>query len=213
MGELLLQVALQGELSTRRSILFSLVGGAFAAAGFIACAAIPCAAAQPDEQNLSGAEKWAWLQILAGKPADFNTICDQLDPKRDDVAIASQKCRTLRATFLENMLKQPTLRDALPDNGVDIRAARIDGDVRLSFATLSHPLRITNSRFESGLLFNDARAERLVDLSGSSVSGGLTLEGAHIERDLNLNDTQVKQSLNANALQLGGTMHMRSDQS
>ena len=131
--------------------------------------------------------------------------------KGTDSGVATPKCRTLPATFFENILKQPQLRDALPDNGVDVRAAKIVGDVRLSFATLSHPLRITNSRFESGISLDNSRAERLVDLSGSSVSGDVTLEGAHIERDLNLDDAQVEKVLNANALQVGGAMHMRSD--
>ena len=181
-------------------------------ASFIACAAIPCAAAQSNDHNLSEAEQWAWSRILQGLPADFNARCvDQLDPKRDNGGIASQKCRTLRAAFLENILKQPSLRDALPDNGVDVRGANIVGDVGLSFATLKHPLSITNSRFESGISLDNARAESFVDLSGSSVSGDITLEGTHIERDLNLNDAQVEKILNANALQVGGAMHMRSD--
>jgi hypothetical protein len=181
-------------------------------ASFIACAAIPCAAAQSNDHNLSDAEQWAWSRILQGLPADFNARCvDQLDPKRDNGGIASQKCRTLRAAFLENILKQPSLRDALPDNGVDVRGANIVGDVGLSFATLKHPLSITNSRFESGISLDNARAESFVDLSGSSVSGDITLEGAHIERDLNLNDAQVEKTLNANALQVDGAMHMRSD--
>jgi hypothetical protein len=194
-----------------RSISFSWPGGVFAVASFIACAAIPCAAAQYDH-NLTEAEQWASSRIFQGLPADFNAHCaDQLDPKRDDGGIASQKCRTLPAAFFENILKQPSLRDALPDNGVDVRAAKIVGDVRLSFATLNRPLRITNSRFEGGISLDNARAERSVDLSGSSVSGDVTLEGTHIERDLNLNDAQVEKILNANALQVGGAMHMRSD--
>jgi hypothetical protein len=181
-------------------------------ASVIVVAAIPCVAAQSNDRNLSDAEQWAWSRILQGLPADFNAHCvDQLDPKRDNGGIASQKCRTLRAAFLENILKQPPLRDALPDNGVDVRGANIVDDVGLSFATLKHPLRITNSRFEIGISLDNARAESFVDLSGSSVSGGITLEGTHIERDLNLNDAQVEKILNANALQVGGAMHMRSD--
>ncbi len=99
----------------------------------------------------------------------------------------------------------------MPDNGVDVRGANIVGDVGLSFATLKHPLSITNSRFESGISLDNARAESFVDLSGSSFSGDITLEGTHIERDLNLNDAQVEKILNANALQVDGAMHMRSD--
>jgi hypothetical protein len=164
---------------------------AIALTSLIACAAVPCIAAQFNDRNLNEAEQWAWSRISNGQPADFDDghCHDQLDPKRDDGGIASQKCRTLRATFLEDILKQPPLRDALPDNGVDVRGAKIVGDVRLSFATLKHPLRITNSRFEGGIFLDDARAERFVDLSGSSVSG----------------------AVNANALQVDGAVHMRSD--
>ena len=193
----------------RRSIFCFLAGGAFAVASCVACAAIPCAAAQSNEHNLNGAEQWASFKISQGQPADFNAnpnCGDQLDPKRDDGGIASQKCRMLNATFFKDVLRQLS-----SDDGVDVRGARIVGDVDLSFATLNHPLRITNSRFEGGIPLADAHAERSVDLSGSSVSGDITLEGAHIERDLNLNDTQVEKTLNANALQVDGAMHMRSD--
>jgi hypothetical protein len=175
--ELQLWVALEEGLFTRRrSILFFSAGGAFAVASFIACAAIPCAAAQSNEHNLNGAEQWACYKISQGQPADFNAnpnCGDLFDPKRDDSGIASQKCRILNASFFKDILKQLS-----SDNGVDVRGAKIIGDVDLSFATLNHPLRITNSRFEGGICLADAHAERFVDLSGSSVSGDIALEGA-----------------------------------
>ncbi len=136
-------------------------------ASFIAFATTALAEVHADLVGRTDAEQWAWSRILQGLPADFNAHCvDQLDPKRDSGGIASQKCRTLRAAFLENMLKQPSPqqpsnRDALPDNGVDVRGANIVGDVGLSFATLKHPLSITNSRFESGISLDNARAESL----------------------------------------------------
>ena len=114
----------------------------------------------PTYDDVGNADEWAQSQILQGLPADFDKRCGgRLDPKKGDDGgrTASQRCRTVQATFLENILKRSPLRDALPDNGVEVHGAKIVGDIRLSFATLNHPLRITGSRIEGGIFLNDAR--------------------------------------------------------
>ena len=188
----------------------------------------------PTYDDVGNADEWAQSQILQGLPADFDKRCGgRLDPEKGDDGgrIASQKCRTLPATFLENILKQSPLRDALPDNWVDVHGAKIVGDVRLSVATLKHPLRITNSRFEGKISLDDARSENKIDLTGSSFSdfeasqfhsdsslrlsgilckGKLDLQGTQFKGDLDMVDAQVVGDVNANALQVGGALHMRS---
>jgi hypothetical protein len=194
----------------------------------------------PTYEDVGNADEWAQSEILRGLSADFDKRCGgRLDPEKGDDRgrTASRKCRTLHAAFLEDILKRSPLRDALPDNGVDVRGAKIIGDVRLSFATLEHPLRITNSRFEGGIFLDDARAERFVDLSGSSVSGALnanalqvggamhmhssdqtqssfhevSLIGARVVGDLDMVAVRVDGNLNAHGLQVGGSLDFRSD--
>jgi cytoskeletal protein CcmA (bactofilin family) len=198
-------------------------------ASFIALATAPLDKVHADSAGLSPAEDWAWSQIREGVPADLDTYCDHsLDP---------QNCRTLRSTFLESILKQSPFRDAVPDSGVDVRNAKIVGDVNLSFATLKHPLKITNSRFEGGISLEDARAERFIDLSGSSVSGvvnanalqvggamhmhssgptqsgfhDVSLIGAKVVGDLDMVAIRVEGDLNAHGLQVGGSLILRSE--
>ena len=183
-------------------------------------------------RNASAAEDWAWSQIKQGVPADFNKRCGELDARRiDDPAWADPNgCRTLAAAFLVDVLKHPDSWKA-PDAGVKIRGAKILDDVGLDFARLQRFVSIIDSRFEGAISLDDARSENKIDLTGSSLSGfeasqfhsdtslkltgilckgKLNLQGAQFKGDLDLVDAQVIGDTDANALQVGGALHMHS---
>jgi uncharacterized protein YjbI with pentapeptide repeats len=186
--------------------------------------------------NVSTAEGWAWSQIRQGLPADFGEHCGaKLDPRKgDDLAWRdTSDCRTIPAALLVDILTRPLFRDALTYKGLDIRGAKIVGDVDLAFAKLDRPVRITDSRFEGAVSFTDARAETVIELSGSSVAGRLDASGLHSNSDLSLYRAVISKAgvsldgatiagfvdmtgatcvgdLSADSLQVGGSLSMRS---
>jgi hypothetical protein len=97
-----------------------------------------------NNDNLSPAERYAWGQIKQGLPANFTEKCDYtwLDPKQgDDPAWRDDdKCRTLSAAFIVDVLTRPSFRDATTFKGVEIRGAKIIGGVDLAFAKIDRPV-------------------------------------------------------------------------
>ena len=229
-------------MSVRRAIdTFSLERGSIALALVLAllgvCAATAQAAQSSSYDNVGTAEGWAWSRIKQGLPAAFDERCGGwLDPRKGDDPGWSdaQKCRTIPAEFIVDLLARSPLRDAVPYAGVDIRGARIVGDVDLAFAKLDRPLEITNSRIEGAISFRYARAEHVVNLSGSFIAGPLDVSTFHSESDVSLAGTTISKAdlfldyaaidgfldmsavtcagtVSADALRVGGDLYMRSE--
>ena len=152
-----------------------------------------------NNDNLSAAEHYAWGKIKLGQPANFSLKCeDWSDPKQEDDPgwhdeIKSQ-CRTLRASFIVDILTKPPLRDSIHYKGVDIRGAKIVGDLDLAFAKIDRAVQITESRFEGDILLRNARADSILALDGSVIAGWLDATELHSNGDLRLPRTSISQA-------------------
>jgi hypothetical protein len=104
----------------------------------------------PNNHHLNAAERYAWGQIRQGLTANFTEKCDDwLDPKQEDDPgwRDEKKCRTLSAAFMVDILTKPALRDSIHYKGIDVRGAKIVGDVDLAFAKIERPVQISESRY------------------------------------------------------------------
>ena len=77
-------------------------------------------------------ELWAWEQIAAGEPADFNardrryySEFSDLDPCKEN---GWAENRRLRVKFLQDILTRKVFADATPYGGVRILGALVDDD-------------------------------------------------------------------------------------
>jgi uncharacterized protein YjbI with pentapeptide repeats len=140
----------------------------------------------------------------------------------------------MSARFLEDLLTRAPWREAVPFAGVEIKGARIAGNVNLEDAKLIRPIKIANSRIEGEIDLRHARTDSLIRLNRSLMNGEFSADGMHSESSLFLRDSTVFKSdvrlvgakidgtvtltgasfegtLNADKLQVGESLLMRSD--
>src|SRR5689334_6479875 len=111
-------------------------------------------------------EDWAWDRIRAGRIANFNDLCGKkLDPKEDDVDW-NEKCRQLRASFLEDLLVDSKRLDQIRHHQVQLRGARITGKIDLGGLKISTAVSIVDSRI-SDLDLRDSHLESWFCVDGS----------------------------------------------
>jgi hypothetical protein len=142
-----------------------------------------------DDKN--SAEGWAWSKIKSNEPADFNERCgtSKLDPKNEKDARWQDKCRKLSAKFLQDLMTQPSLREATPLNGIGIVGAHIVGDLDLSDVTLNRALVISFSRLEGVVELSRANTNCLIELNNSVMKSKFSAEGLRSESDVNLHES------------------------
>jgi uncharacterized protein YjbI with pentapeptide repeats len=190
------RVLLRGQRS--RTICFATAIAAAFAGPALGRSHLPAVVhAHQNKDDLSAAEQYAWGQIKLGLPANFSLKCeDWLDPKQGDNPgwRDESKCRTLSSTFVVDILTKPPFRDAMTYKGVDIRGAKIVGDVDLGFAHIVPPVQITESRFEGDLSLRYGHAENLIELDGSVVTGQLDATAFHSEGELSLLRTTISEA-------------------
>jgi uncharacterized protein YjbI with pentapeptide repeats len=162
-----------------------------------------------DDQNTT--EGWAWPQIARNEMPDFNERCDtpELDPKDENDARWRDDCRKLSATFLQNVLTRSPWREAIPVAGIQIKGARIVGEIDLENAKLIRPLSILASRIESPITLVNARTDSLIWLEGSLMTGPFNAESLHSESDLYLREGSVfKGEVKLNNARIDGNVEL-----
>jgi hypothetical protein len=156
-------------------------------------------------------EQWAWEQIAAGEPADFNArdrryyagfTCEQIaagepaDFKARDQRYYSEfndldpckengwaENRRLRVRFLQDILTRKIFADITPDAGVRILGALVDDDVPLNLehTRLQRLIWLEHSRILTDVKCRNLRVDGEFSLEGSFVGGRVELPGANID--------------------------------
>ena len=145
--------------------------------------------AVPVDPNWTKQEQFVWLNVCAGKEADFNKepgYGGDLDPK----SATLPDSRILRSLFLENILLKDTYRSALKRQGVRIIGARFTGTVDLRNAELQHDLWLDESLLENGVDLGGVKTSRRITFDGTKIVGRFYGAEVRIDEDLSMRQTE-----------------------
>ncbi len=152
-------------------------------------------------------EKWVWQKLCSGEVADFNDAevaniyGGKLDPKEDEDCPES---RILTPTFLQTILLNEPYRGALPPEGIRISGAWFKNYINVSNTTLSHPLMLLNSRFDSDVDLIYLRSSSSLALNASKFSGVLNMASIQIDGGVFMRDGAEFEEVNLVGANIGG---------
>jgi hypothetical protein len=121
----------------------------------------------PADNTWTDAERWAWSQISAGRPPDFDVLCHISSVAPAGKSAWDDRCRFVRGVVLEQMLTYAPWRDAMQHQGLWMMGARVMGDINLANAHIVPAVSLTRSRIEGNVLLAHARFDNLLAFDGS----------------------------------------------
>ncbi len=125
--------------------------------------------------------------VTRGKIAGFGPSFDEKDPSNDPASAAPWGIdREIRAGLIRWLCVDREAAKWIDPRGLRIYAARISGELDLSFTTVKFPLLLVRCRIAEEMNLRDAQVEFL-ELSGSFLSG-LVGDGIRVRGDLNLSE-------------------------
>jgi hypothetical protein len=157
-------------------------------------------------------EQWAWKQIEAGEPADFNARdrryyigFNVLDPCNEN---GWAENRRLRVKFLQDILMKKFFADPTPDAGVRILGALID-NVPLNLEhTRLRRLIWEHSRILTDVKCRGLRVDGEFSLEGSFVGGHVDLTVANIG-SIGMAGSTIQGKVGLNSVKVGGSVFLR----
>ena len=162
------------------------------------------------------AEQFVWEMTCASKTANFNTrhgILDLYDGRKWNSA--HNRERTISSLFLEQVLFNESLRDAVPRKGVWIVGALFDDSIDLGDGAIPWDICLCDSRFEKSLNISGLRADRNIILDESFIVGelvygdrvGLKAQSVRVEGDLRMRNATMP-NVDLNGAKVGGRLNM-----
>ncbi|TPQ32363.1 hypothetical protein C2U70_21815 [Bradyrhizobium guangdongense] len=175
-------------------------------------------------------ETWAWSQIKSGNAVDFNSRCrtPNLESHSRDEAndtLWKNECRTIRASFLVDLLTRAQYANGMKPRGVELIGARIVGDVGLQSARIKQAVLVRGGRVEGDVDLTGARIESLFGVTESRITGSffgsnlestaslalgdndfeksVLLDSAKVAANVDLSGAIVAEVLNADTIQVG----------
>ena len=145
--------------------------------------------------NWLESERFAWMRLCHGKIADFNAR-----PNEAIIALENPSCwnnglnpsdkscwtssRNIRSLFLDDILFDDALQNALSGNPVHIIGAYFVEPIDLSYRTIASNLFLDGSRFSGSVSMAWIHAKRNMSFDSSVVEGSVNLEGARVDGSL-----------------------------
>jgi hypothetical protein len=152
------------------------------------------------------AQNYAWAQIRAGQPADFNELCGLLDPRKKDGW--DNDCRRIPARFLEDVLMNPKRQANTPRRRVLLQGVRIDGTIDLGGADVNSEVLIYASRIEGSLIVADSHWTRLLNLDSSVITGAVLADGIRSDSGIYVGMSTFRDDVNLRGAKIGGQLAM-----